>query len=398
VTNRPYVPDENEDTDFSAGVYDDKQEELNVYLVYTVNGGAEDSISMRRTEGTEYVCTMPGSIYGSGDVVRYQIRAADNGGTVSMAYWKGFIVGDAGISMVRETDENGLPLYSRLYVRLSGVVSAPVRHFGNIPTYTSLQTGEGRGIFVISYDSLMNASEGDSITVTGSVDQNYGQLSLKFAEYAVLKNGAGTPAPKELILADFADDPDSSEFHEGGLILIKNLKIVGGIENWGEGDQNFTVTDDDSVTLAEMRIVEQMGIWEDSLEVENKLLNVYCVIGQHDETLPYTEGYRLLPVKIEVVTAIDEENANLPEKFAVSQNYPNPFNPTTTIEFYLKTAGKVTFSVYSVAGRKVYEKTARYNAGKNSLTFDASRLASGIYFYRIKAGAKSMVKKMVLMK
>jgi len=85
--------------------------------------------------------------------------------------------------------------------------------------------------------------------------------------------------------------------------------------------------------------------------------------------------------------------------FAVAQNYPNPFNPTTTINFALPEASHVKLVVYDLQGRMVAELVnGTRDAGVHEVTWDASDLASGLYFYRITAGDFNAVKKMMLVK
>jgi hypothetical protein len=87
-----------------------------------------------------------------------------------------------------------------------------------------------------------------------------------------------------------------------------------------------------------------------------------------------------------------------PTGYSLMQNYPNPFNPTTTIAFYLEAAGDYTLTIYNVAGQEVTKVAGNGNAGANSYEFDASDVASGIYFYKLDAGNFSDTKKMVLLK
>lgn len=89
----------------------------------------------------------------------------------------------------------------------------------------------------------------------------------------------------------------------------------------------------------------------------------------------------------------------LPTEFALFQNYPNPFNPTTNIKFDLPKESNVTLKVYNILGEEVATLVNKVMpAGHQVVTFDASRLASGMYIYRIQAGNFVQVKKMLLMK
>jgi Secretion system C-terminal sorting domain/Glycosyl hydrolases family 18 len=88
-----------------------------------------------------------------------------------------------------------------------------------------------------------------------------------------------------------------------------------------------------------------------------------------------------------------------PQSFSLMQNYPNPFNPTTTISYELSTNSFVTLEVYDILGREVATLAkGRENAGSHSVTFDGSRLPSGVYFYRLQAGTFSDTKKLVIVK
>ncbi len=89
----------------------------------------------------------------------------------------------------------------------------------------------------------------------------------------------------------------------------------------------------------------------------------------------------------------------IPDHFSLSQNYPNPFNPTTIISYDLPTADHVVLKVYDLLGKEVATLyNGNQNAGTYNVLFDASKLASGVYFYQLKAGDYTSIKKMVLLK
>jgi hypothetical protein len=88
-----------------------------------------------------------------------------------------------------------------------------------------------------------------------------------------------------------------------------------------------------------------------------------------------------------------------PTQYNLEQNYPNPFNPTTTIDYSIPEASNVHISVCDHIGREVASVVNKnQNAGYYSSTFDASKLSSGVYFYKITAGSFSSTKRMLLLK
>ena len=84
---------------------------------------------------------------------------------------------------------------------------------------------------------------------------------------------------------------------------------------------------------------------------------------------------------------------------SLNQNYPNPFNPATRITFSIGQPSNVKLTVYNVLGQKVATLVDRYmSAGEESVVFDASKLSSGLYIYRLDAGNFTSIKKMMLLK
>ncbi|HSD62918.1 MAG TPA: T9SS type A sorting domain-containing protein [Ignavibacteriaceae bacterium] len=94
-----------------------------------------------------------------------------------------------------------------------------------------------------------------------------------------------------------------------------------------------------------------------------------------------------------------ELGVNGPAEFSLSQNYPNPFNPTTQISYSIPKDGYVSLKVYNALGQEVaYLVKGMVKAGSHEVTFNASTISSGIYYYRIDAGDNVSVKKMILIK
>jgi len=97
--------------------------------------------------------------------------------------------------------------------------------------------------------------------------------------------------------------------------------------------------------------------------------------------------------------SVDVKQQNNISKFELLQNYPNPFNPTTTIEYYIPDKSFVRINVFNVLGEEVVTLVSKIQeTGKYSITFDATHLPSGVYFYKIKAGNYTDVKKLLLIR
>jgi hypothetical protein len=98
-------------------------------------------------------------------------------------------------------------------------------------------------------------------------------------------------------------------------------------------------------------------------------------------------------------TPVREEAANVPSQFALEQNYPNPFNPSTKIQFSIVNRQLTIVKVYDVLGREVATLVNEVKEpGTYTVEFDASSLASGVYFYRLQAGTYVETRKLLLLR
>jgi len=90
---------------------------------------------------------------------------------------------------------------------------------------------------------------------------------------------------------------------------------------------------------------------------------------------------------------------NLPYTWALDTNYPNPFNPATEINYSLAKAGQINLAVYNILGEQVAVLVDGFqDAGHYSVTFDASQLSSGVYFYVLEADGFRALRKMLFAK
>lgn len=127
----------------------------------------------------------------------------------------------------------------------------------------------------------------------------------------------------------------------------------------------------------------------------NYTLSFYDSVGN---TMSYW-GHEISLHYKKIITDVTNEKDVTPETYNLSQNYPNPFNPTTSIDYDLPLDGKVTLNIYDMLGCEVKTLVDEYQqAGKYTSSFDAGKLSSGIYVYKIVVGTYSAQKKMLLLK
>jgi len=128
--------------------------------------------------------------------------------------------------------------------------------------------------------------------------------------------------------------------------------------------------------------------------IPTQAVNLTLLVGSFDGGLQVTPRF-----SDDIQPATNLERGDKPFEFGLSQNYPNPFNPTTNIVYSLAESADVRLVVYDILGRRVANLVSENQlSGQYTVNFDATRLASGTYLYRLEAGDFVSVKKMMLIK
>jgi hypothetical protein len=201
-------------------------------------------------------------------------------------------------------------------------------------------------------------------------------------------------------------DSDLSFYLQKGSIGVKIINRVGGSgdnfigtilddqasEPIASGTAPFTGSFIPSNPLSVFNSQSTSGYWKliitDTVGGDTGFLKAWCIV------ISYTSSPGV------------EETIEIPNYYFLAQNYPNPFNPVTIIKFGLPQGENVKLVVYDILGREVKTLINEFrNSGVQEVSFDATNLASGVYFYRIEvrqAGSSTVkfidVKKMLLVK
>lgn len=205
---------------------------------------------------------------------------------------------------------------------------------------------------------------------------------LGFIEQNNIENVVVLSGDSHNAAIDDGENAGLPEIMAGGL-EITNSKIAAtfeqfGVSIWNQGGQGLS-TPEFNNAFGKVTVFEA-----DSVQLE--LI---------DEFGTKFAGYTLVNGG---VTSTGEYDAVVNE-YELRQNYPNPFNPATTIAYSIPEAGQVTLKVFNMLGQEVTTLVNQeVTAGSHQVKFDASNLASGIYFYQIKAGNFVQTKKLMLLK
>ena len=162
--------------------------------------------------------------------------------------------------------------------------------------------------------------------------------------------------------------------------------------------EKYTVTEVDGVPVEAIYVDN----WDD-LYYSEKELFVYesglLTEIHYQEEVGDSEWKTYARERITYKSSVANEPEELVSGFKLSQNYPNPFNPTTTISFDLEKSGRVSLTVFNILGKEVSTLVNGYKTeGNHFVSFDASGLPSGIYYYKITTPEYSETKSMTLIK
>jgi len=158
-------------------------------------------------------------------------------------------------------------------------------------------------------------------------------------------------------------------FKNGGYFSNIDTAISSGIYNWSV-NVNFSIGTDYKLEIRSL---------------SNN--NVYDISDLDFEIIDTTN-----------TSSVKELNVSS-QVYCLDQNYPNPFNPSTQIKYSIAEAGYVKLRIFDILGRLVDELVNGYKDANNyTVNFDASKLTSGIYFYRLECNSFTKTKRMILVK
>lgn len=323
----------------------------------------------------------------------YAVSASCSEGTsglTSVAYTHPMIYSVAEARV--DADHNYIPdlLNEKIYVK--GVVNSP--DFDARTDYF-IQGGMG-GMRLSNPNFTKELNIGDSVFVQGFVQQMNGmtQIVPESGEQILVFSEGNAVDTLALTMNDV------SENYEGMLVSIEDVSLLNP-ELWpAEGVYSTQVQAVDATDTLHLILDQDTDL--DGITPPDGSFRLVGIVDQVTYTVPADGNYYLRPrfmSDLGGLTSLENHPGTTPSIFTLSQNYPNPFNPTTTINYELSATNDVKLVVYNALGQKVQTLVnGMQTAGKHQASFDASGLASGIYYYKLISGSSLLVRKMVLIR
>jgi PKD repeat protein len=224
------------------------------------------------------------------------------------------------------------------------------------------------------------------------------------------------PEPDGQPRADARGDDEDGGADEDGVIFLNDLipgemagikvtnSVHGFLNAWIDfyGDTNWNWPFD--FVFTDVELSAGTHVMEFPVDEKAKIGNTIARFRFSTRPKVYFRGYavdgEVEDYKIYIgITGVNTQSSGLPEKYNLYQNYPNPFNPQTIIPFDVKQTCRVELSIYDILGHEIQKLVNGYMpTGYHQVIFNASRLTSGVYFYRIKMNEYDQTIKMIYLR
>lgn len=400
-------------------------------IMYSVDGGALDSLPMTKlaSDTTSWSAIIPG-VNSDSALVSFYIKSKDNVGNTSYGpsnYTTGkyfYLVLNRPLTIADVQYSpfgSGFSGYNGYRIQLSGIVTADT---SDLPGYSSTplrvymqdKSAAWSGIQIGTLGSLgtnvLSLAKGNNITAEGVILESFDVTKIDSLSILTV-NSQVNPLPQALTITTGemglgGNNQPSKEKWESVLVKFVSVTVDSGS---ADGTSNFgeiLINDGTGKTRVELQDGNHKyhNGWDTTL-ISNPNL-VYVKKGDRFAELRgimyYSfSNYKLAPRKDDdfmgYIPVSVNEIESVPTQYSLDQNYPNPFNPSTSISYSIAKDGFVKLNIFNILGQQVSTLVNQVQSpGKYKVHFDASKLTSGVYFYKLDSDGLSVVKKMILIK
>ncbi len=406
-------------------------------LYYSIDNGPFNVVEMEAIAGdTLYRGLIP--IQPIGTFIKYFLKATDtdNNFTISASGAGGGLGSDTsrGFYFYKVTDgnltiqdiqytpyTNGRSPYVGAVTTIRGIVTADTSDLvlsarsgsgGTTVWYIQSGNSPGSGIWVTGIlDTLKKLKRGDSIAVTGTIQENFDVTRIgNVSSVEWLSTGNPSPEPVKLRTEIFGANAGNGNLNAEpweGMLVEFDTVIVTDTQPVFANPWEYSVSDGSaSMNILREGLNTFSQIQNDTIFPGTTIIKVGDKFSKLRGIVYYSfNRYKIVPrTNADFGTFLplsvnDRIDGPIPSQYKLFNNYPNPFNPKTVIEYSLPKEDFVTLKVYNIIGQEVATlKNEVQKAGSYRVNFDGSKLASGVYFYRLQTSSFTQIKKMVLVK
>ena len=336
-----------------------------------------NTTAMYLESGDTWIGTIPAQDGNS--VLQFKVAAKDDSGNESSSTAQSVLVASSTPNDISDIHSN---LEEGKIVTIQGIVTIGSGLLTTSTTKAYIQDGSGRGLNLFD-SALIDLKRGDELRVVGYVEKYYSTVEVIDFAFETLSTGKTLPTPIQVTTSD----ANSSDW-EGTLISLRGY--ISAIDSISTSGAKLTIDDNSGPTY--VMIWNSTGLNGFDYSV-GKYMKFTGVGSQ------YGENYQLLVAYEDDLVLSIHDTGTIPNQFILHPAYPNPFNPTTTISYSMDIAGMVDLEVHDVSGRIVFSIKQNFvPAGTHQTVWNASSLASGIYFIRLRHNANYAIQKVMMLK
>ncbi|NQV41687.1 MAG: T9SS type A sorting domain-containing protein [Candidatus Marinimicrobia bacterium] len=357
---------------------DETQSITSAVIMYGTDGTLLNESEMWLDNGNTWMGIIPAQA--ANTFLEYEIIATANDGSLFDSWTYELAIASSEITTIASIQTD--PVIGEV-VTVEGVLTIGSGLLQSGLTKAYIQDASGRGINLFHYDELA-LNRGDMIKAVGVVDVYLSTVEIKDFSYQLISTGNALPNPVTLT----PGEANETEY-EGTW-----LKITGTItDTWSAGGGQNVLIGDGSDTCV-VRIWETTGVDVTPLSVGTEW-SFLGVESQYNSTFQMLVAYDADIISTSDIEVIDTK----PSRFALNPAYPNPFNPSTTLSWHLDSPSAVMLRVMDVRGREVARLVdGSTGPGQFSMSWDASKLSSGVYFIQLITPNESAIQKVMLLK
>ena len=275
-------------------------------------------------------------------------------------------------------------------------------HSGSAYVFKRSSTSWAQEAKLLPHDGAVEDHFGVSVSISGdyAIVGSVGDNNYSGSAYVFKRIGTSWAQEPKLLASDRGPEID---LFGSSVSISSDYAVVGAPmddDNGISSGSAYVFKRTGTSWAQEAKLLPSDGAVGDDFGWSVSISGGYAVVGAYlDDDNGTDAGSAYVYSGFTTPVGVENEEVGLPVEFSLSQNYPNPFNPVTVIEYELPEASEASLVIYNLRGEEIARLVdGQQQAGYHKVIWNASNVASGVYFYRLQAGNFVQTRKLVLLK